>query len=232
MTLETRQLTSSYGMSQILFGIDLSVEASETVCILGRNGVGKTTTLKTIMGMVRPLGGSVRFEGQEIGGLPPHEINRKGIGYVPQGRHIFPNLTTRENLVVAERRGKDPKTEWNLRRIHDLFPVLKKRESFMGRSLSGGEQQMLAIARGLMQNPAMLLLDEICEGLAPLVVKELEEIIGELRKTGVSILIAEQNVKFAVAVSRRCYILEKGQVVYSGNTAEIPPATLLKYLGA
>jgi branched-chain amino acid transport system ATP-binding protein len=232
MTLETQQLTSSYGLSQILFGIDLAVEASETVCVLGRNGVGKTTTMKTIMGIVRPLDGSVRFEGQEIGGLPPHEINRRGIGYVPQGRHIFPNLTTRENLVVAERRGKDPKTEWNLRRIHDLFPVLKKRESFMGKSLSGGEQQMLAIARGLMQNPTMLLLDEICEGLAPLVIKELEEIIGELRKTGVSILIAEQNVKFAVAVSRRCYILEKGQVVYHGNTAEIPPATLLKYLGA
>ena len=232
MTLETRALTASYGLSQILFGIDLTVGPAETVCILGRNGVGKTTTLKTIMGMVQPPGGSVRFDGREIGGRPPHEINRMGMGYVPQGRHIFPNLTTRENLVVAERRGKEPATEWNLRRIYELFPVLKTRGSTMGKSLSGGEQQMLAIARGLMQNPTMLLMDEICEGLAPLVVKELEGILGELRKTGVSILIAEQNVKFAVAVSNRCYILEKGQVVYSGKTAEIPPATLLRYLGA
>jgi branched-chain amino acid transport system ATP-binding protein len=230
MTLETENLTSSYGMSQILFGIDLEVAASETVCILGRNGVGKTTTLKTIMGMVKPQSGTVRFNGREIGGLRPHQINRMGIGYIPQGRHIFPNLTTRENLIIGVRRGKDQ--AWNLQRIYEFFPVLRERESFMGRSLSGGEQQMLAIARSLMQNPTMLLLDEICEGLAPLIIKELEEIIVELRGTGVSILLAEQNVRFAMAVSSRCYIMEKGQVVYSGKTAEVPPATLLKYLGA
>ncbi len=232
MTLETEHLTASYGMSQILFGIDLDVAASETVCILGRNGVGKTTTLKTIMGMVKPQSGNVRFNGKEIGGFRPHQINRMGMGYIPQGRHIFPNLTTRENLIIGVRRGKDQTARWNLQRIYEFFPVLKERESFMGRSLSGGEQQMLAIARSLMQNPTMLLLDEICEGLAPLIIRELEQIIVELRGTGVSILLAEQNVKFAMAVSSRCYILEKGQVVYSGKTVEVPPATLLKYLGA
>jgi branched-chain amino acid transport system ATP-binding protein len=219
-------------MSQVLFGIDLSVDSAETVCVLGRNGVGKTTTLKTIMGMLKPRSGHIRFNGAEIGGLHSYEINRLGIAYIPQGRHIFPNLSVRENLVIGERRAKDEKSGWNLGRIYELFPVLKKRQSFAGKSLSGGEQQMLAVARGLMQNPTTLLMDEICEGLAPFIVKELEEVIGELRRTGVSILLAEQSVKFAVAVASRCYILEKGHVVYSGTTKDIPQATLLKYLGA
>jgi branched-chain amino acid transport system ATP-binding protein len=230
MILTTEKLTSYYGSSQILFGIDLEVDKAETVSILGRNGVGKTTTLKTIMGILKPRAGSIKFNGAEIGGLPPYRISRLGVAYVPQGRLIFPNLSTKENLLIAARKGIDGSTYWDLDRIYQLFPVLKNRESFRGRSLSGGEQQMLTVARGLMQNPSLLLMDEICEGLAPLIVRELGEITKELRKAGVTILLAEQNIKFATAVSNRCYILEKGEVVYSGNTKEIPQDIILKYL--
>lgn len=230
MMLDLEQVTASYGASQILFGIDLKVEKGETVCILGRNGVGKTTTLKTINGTLKPRQGNIRFEGHNIGGLPTYRVSRLGIAYVPQGRHIFASLTTKENLLIAARKGESSIPQWNIERIYQLFPVLKNRESFRGRSLSGGEQQMLTVARGLMQNPKLLLLDEICEGLAPFIVKELEMIIQELKKSGVSILLAEQNIRFAMAVSSRCYILEKGQVVYSGNTSDIPQDTIRKYL--
>jgi branched-chain amino acid transport system ATP-binding protein len=222
MILETEHLTASYGASQILFGINLQVAKAETVCIIGRNGVGKTTTLKTIIGMLKPHSGSIKFNGANIGGMPPYKISRLGIAYIPQGKHIFPNLTTKENLMIGARKGENAATQWTIERIYKLFPVLKNRESFKGRSLSGGEQQMLTIARGLMQNPKLLLMDEICEGLAPIVVKELEDVVQELKKSGVSILLAEQSIKFAIAVSSRCYILEKGQVVFSGNTSEIP----------
>jgi branched-chain amino acid transport system ATP-binding protein len=231
MILEVDKLNSSYGVSQILFGINLQVDEDETVCVLGRNGVGKTTTLKTIIGMVKPLSGSVKFHNQELAGLPAYKVCRTGVAYIPQGRHIFPNLTTKENLIIAARKGKNPTSQWTLEKIYKLFPVLKSRESFKGRSLSGGEQQMLTIARGLMQNPTLLLMDEITEGLAPIIVKELEEIVQELKKSGVSILVAEQNIKFAMAISSRCYILEKGQVVYTGKTLEVPRDIVLKYLG-
>lgn len=231
MILEVNKLNSSYGVSQILFGVSLQVDTSETVCVLGRNGVGKTTTLKTIIGMIKPLSGSIKFHDKELAGLPAYKVCRAGVSYIPQGRHIFPNLSTRENLLIAERKGKDPATQWTLEKIYKLFPVLKSRESFKGRSLSGGEQQMLTIARGLMQNPTLLLMDEITEGLAPIIVKELEEIVQELQKSGVSILVAEQNIKFAMAISSRCYILEKGQVVYNGKTQEVPRDIVLKYLG-
>lgn len=230
MILETKQLTSSYGASQILFGIDLQVDKAETVCLIGRNGVGKSTTLKTIIGDVKPLGGKVFFEEKEIGGLKAYQISRLGISYVPQGRHIFPNLTTRENLILSARKGTN-QNQWTMERIYQLFPVLKSRENSMGGKLSGGEQQMLTIARGLMQNPRLLLMDEICEGLAPIIVQELEVIIQELKKSGVSILLAEQNIKFAMAVSSRTYILEKGQVVYTGNSNNIPKEIIFKYLG-
>jgi branched-chain amino acid transport system ATP-binding protein len=230
MILEMQQLTSSYGASQILFGVDIQVDQAETVCILGRNGVGKTTTLKTVMGLLKPNSGSIKFNGKNIGGLPPYRINRLGVAYVPQGRHIFYNLTTKENLLIADRKGDNPTTRWTLPKIYQLFPVLKNRETFKGRSLSGGEQQMLTIARGLMQNPKLLVMDEICEGLAPIIVKELGDIVQELKKSGVSILLAEQSIKFAMAVSSRCYILEKGQVVFTGKTSEIPQETIHKYL--
>jgi branched-chain amino acid transport system ATP-binding protein len=231
MLLEVEHLSASYGASQILFDINLQVNQPESICILGRNGVGKTTTLKVISGILRPSKGYVKFEGSNIEGLSPNKINHLGITLVPQGRHIFPNLTTKENLMIGARKGHNPDSQWTLSKIYQLFPILKKREYFQGRSLSGGEQQMLTIARGLIQNPKLLLMDEICEGLAPVIVKDLEDIVQELRRSGVSILIAEQNVKFAVAISDSCYILEKGQVAYSGKTSEISKEVIRRYLG-
>jgi branched-chain amino acid transport system ATP-binding protein len=231
MILEARQLKASYGASQILFGIDFQLAKGETVCILGRNGVGKTTTMRTIMGVLKPAGGSVRFNGIDIVGIPPYKISRLGIAYVPQGRQIFPNLTTKENLLIAARKGNHRASEWTTQGIYDIFPVLKNREDFKGRALSGGEQQMLSIARGLMQNPLLLLTDEIFEGLAPLVIQEIMEVVKRLKESGISILMSEQSVKFAKEISDRCYILEKGQVVYSGNTAELPEEVILQYLG-
>ena len=231
MILDVKNLAASYGASQILFDINLQVDNAETVCIIGRNGVGKSTTLKTLMGNLKPLSGNITFDGKSIGGMRSYQCSRLGIAYVPQGRHIFPNLTTKENLILAARKTNDGKSEWTMEKIHKLFPVLKNRETSMGARLSGGEQQMLTIARGLMQNPKLLLLDEICEGLAPIIVQELQQIIQELRKSGVAILLAEQNIKFAIAVSHRTYILEKGQIVFSGNSDNIPREVILKYLG-
>jgi branched-chain amino acid transport system ATP-binding protein len=231
MILEARQLKASYGASQILFGIDFQLAKGETVCILGRNGVGKTTTMRTLMGVLKPAGGSVKFNGTDIGGMPPYKISRLGIAYVPQGRQIFPNLTTKENLLIAARKDNSAVSEWTIQGVYDIFPVLKNREDFKGRSLSGGEQQMLSIARGLMQNPQLLLTDEIFEGLAPLVIQEIMEVVKRLKESGISILMSEQSVKFATEIGDRCYILEKGQVVYSGNTAELPEEVILHYLG-
>lgn len=231
MILKVDNLESKYGLSQVLFGMNLSVEEGEAVCLLGRNGVGKSTTLKTIIGDVTPSGGSVLFNGENVEGLPAYKISRKGMALVPQGRHIFPNLTVRENLIMAQRNGVDGSCDWTFGRVHELFPILKTRENQKGKQLSGGEQQMLAIARGLLQNPKLLLLDEICEGLAPIVVQELAEIIQELRKNKVSILIAEQSVKFAMKVSDRCYIIEKGVVVHQGKTDDISNEVFVKYLG-
>jgi branched-chain amino acid transport system ATP-binding protein len=231
MILEVRQLKASYDASQILFGIDFGLGKAETVCILGRNGVGKTTTMKTLMGVLKPAGGSVRFNGLDIGGMAPYRISRLGIAYVPQGRQIFPNLTTRENLLIAARKGKGAAQDWTIQGIYDIFPVLKNREGFRGGSLSGGEQQMLSIGRGLMQNPQLLLMDEIFEGLAPLVIQDIMKVVKRLKESGISILISEQSIKFAREIGGRCYILEKGQVVYSGNTVELPGEIVLKYLG-
>jgi branched-chain amino acid transport system ATP-binding protein len=232
MILEARQLRASYGASQILFGIDFQLAKAETVCILGRNGVGKTTTMKTIMGVLKPTGGSVKFNGLDIGGMAPYRISRLGIAYVPQGRQIFPNLTTKENLLIAARKGDRTASEWTIQGIYDIFPVLKNREDFKGRSLSGGEQQMLSIGRGLMQNPQLLLLDEVFEGLAPLVIQEIMKVVKQLKESGISILVSEQSVKFAREIGGRCYILEKGQVVYSRNMADLPEEVILQYLGA
>ena len=229
--LTVKGLEASYGLSQILFGVDVKVAQGESVCLLGRNGVGKTTTMRAIMGSLKPGKGSVVFAGQELAGAPSYQVCRKGISYVPQGRHIFSNLTTRENLLVAQRKGPDGSNFWTLEKIYELFPRLQERENSMGSNLSGGEQQMLAVARGLMQNPKLMLLDEITEGLAPVVVQELVEITKQLREMGVSILLAEQSVKFALAVSTQCYILEKGQVVYSGESDKIPEEVFREHLG-
>lgn len=236
MILQLNGVNAFYGASQILFGVNVEVEEADSVCVLGRNGVGKSTMMKSIVGNLNPkekslVTGSIRYCGDELVGLPAYRIARKGIAYVLQGRHIFPTLTTRENLMMAERKAQAGENAWNLERVYELFPRLKERESFLGGRLSGGEQQMLTIARGLMQNPRLLLLDEITEGLAPIVVKELGEIIASLRRQNVTILLAEQNVNFALSASRKCYIMEKGHIAYSGLTAEIPKEVLNQYLG-
>ena len=231
MILEAEHLAAAYGASQILFDIHFQLEAGETVCLLGRNGVGKTTTLRTVMGMLKPKSGRIRFEGSDIGGVPPHKVSRMGIAYVPQGRHIFPTLTTRENLIISARKGIDPERDWTIPKVYELFPKLRERADFKGGRLSGGEQQMLCIARGLMQNPKLLLMDEIFEGLAPIVIGEIAQVVQQLKTSGVSILVVEQSVKFAREMAGRCYILEKGQVVYSGDSREIPQSVIFQYLG-
>lgn len=234
--LKLENIDAYYGESQILFGLELEVKKSESVCILGRNGVGKSTTMKSIMGQLNPkahsrVTGSMKYLEHELVGMPSYQVSRTGIAYVPQGRHIFPTLTTKENLLIAERKGVDGRKEWTVERIYELFPRLKERENFKGGRLSGGEQQMLTVARGLMQNPDLLLLDEITEGLAPIVVEELGNVINELRENGVTILLAEQNVNFALAVSSDCYIIEKGKVVYHGDTKDTPKDVFARYLG-
>ena len=234
--LELKSVNAYYDKSHILYDVGLEVEEGRSVCILGRNGVGKSTTMKTIMGIMNPKNkarteGEIHLAGQVITGLQPFSIAQKGIAYVPQGRHIFSNLTTRENLLIARKKGVDGREDWTLEKIYELFPRLKERESSMGGKLSGGEQQMLAVARGLIQNPKLMLLDEITEGLAPMIVQQLAEIIQELVKRKVSILVAEQNIKFALSVSHDCYILEKGHVVHHEPTAELSRETINQYLG-
>lgn len=235
--LQMRDVRAFYGESQILFGLDLQVEKGSSVCILGRNGVGKSTTMKSIMGLLNPkshsrVQGSMSYCGKaELVGMPSYKISGQGIAYVPQGRHIFPTLSVKENLLIAERKGTNGAQDWTVERIYELFPRLKERESFQGGRLSGGEQQMLTIARGLMQNPDLLLLDEITEGLAPIVVNELGDVINTLRQNGVTILLAEQNVNFALAVSTDCYIMEKGSIVYHGDTKTTPKSVFSQYLG-
>ncbi len=231
MILELNDVESAYGMSQILFGVNLTVQENAVTCLLGRNGVGKSTTIKTIMGLVKLTSGSIKFCGQEIGKKEPYNINKLGIAYVPQGRQVFPTLTVRENIIFGERIPKGTQNPWTLDRIYELFPRLKERQTFMGNRLSGGEQQMMVIARALMQNPRLLLLDEICEGLAPIVVQELGEVIRELSHQGVSIFLIEQSTKFALDVSDRCYIMEKGAIVHQDDTSAIPEEIFLKYLG-
>ncbi len=234
--LELKSVDAYYDKSHILYGVSLAVEEGKSACILGRNGVGKSTTMKTVMGIMNPKNksraeGEVLLGGQNLVGLQPYTIAQKGIAYVPQGRHIFPNLTTRENLLIAQRKGVDGRCDWTLDKIYELFPRLREREGSMGGKLSGGEQQMLAVARGLIQNPRLILLDEITEGLAPIIVQQLAEIIQELMRRKVSILVAEQNIKFALSVSEDCFILEKGKVVHHEATAALGAETINKYLG-
>lgn len=236
MILQLEKVNSFYDKSHILFDLSLEVEEGHSVCLLGRNGVGKSTTMKSIMGLLNPKAhasttGTILFDGRDICGLGSYKIAQTGIAYVPQGRHIFPTLTTKENLLIAEKAGADGRKDWNLERIYELFPRLKEREKSMGGKLSGGEQQMLAVARGLMQNPKLLLLDEITEGLAPIIVQQLAEIVQELIRQKTTILIAEQSIKFALSVSEDCYILEKGSVVHHEQTADLAPETIQKYLG-
>ncbi len=232
MILEVQDLYTAYGLSQVLFGVSLSVGEGEVVSILGRNGVGKTTALRSIMGLVRPSSGRICWKGQEIVGLAPYEIARLGIGFVPEDRRIFADLTVWENLDVARRpavRGNG----WTVELVYDLFPALRDLQNRRGGFLSGGEQQMLTIARSLMGNPRLLLLDEPSEGLAPLVVERLRQQISRLKaEEGLAIVLAEQNVEFVLSLSDRLYILEKGEVKFQGTPADVRgnEALLKRYL--
>jgi branched-chain amino acid transport system ATP-binding protein len=231
--LEVREIDTFYGLSHILFKVSLEVDERETVCILGRNGVGKTTTLRSIMSLTPPRSGSLRFSGEEIRGKQPFEIAQRGVGFVPEDRIIFPDLTVQENLEMGIKGGRRDGGKWTLERVYALFPILKQRDTQEGGTLSGGEQQMLTIARTLMGNPRLLLLDEPSEGLAPLVLRLIGEQIHLLKKEGMTILLAEQNANFSLKLSDRAYILEKGSVCWRGSASELKenPEIMKKYLG-
>jgi len=217
--LELENINAYYGDSHILHGVSLSVGEGEIVCLLGRNGAGKTTTILTVMGYLQPRPGRIRYRDRDISGLPPYAIARLGFGFVPQERGIFPSLTVRENLTVFARTGG--KGFWTLQRIFDLFPVLRARERNLGFQLSGGEQQMLSIARALMLNPAMLLLDEPSEGLAPMIVQQIIEVLARLKQEGLAILLVEQSLRTAFAVGDRHHVLNKGEICFSGSATEL-----------
>jgi branched-chain amino acid transport system ATP-binding protein len=227
--LEVRNLETAYGRSQVLFGVSLKIEKGEVVSLLGRNGMGKTTTVRSIMGISRPKAGTISFENRALNNLPSYRIAQAGLGLVPEGRQVFPNLTVRENLV-ATARGDKP---WNLERVYKLFPHLEARKGNYGNQLSGGEQQMLAIARALMTNPRLLILDEATEGLAPLIRAEIYRSIERLKAEGLSILVIDKDVKALTRVADRHYVLEKGRVVWSGTSPELASDRSMqhRYLG-
>jgi len=218
--LEVEEIHTFYGLSHILFGVSLSIESGKVVCLLGRNGAGKSTTLKSIMGLTPPKQGSIRFKEEEIAGKQPYMLVRKGIGYVPDERRIFADLTVADNLEIAERKVEGGEG-WDKERVYELFPILKNIASRRGGCLSGGEQKMLAIARGLMCNPELLLLDEPTEGLAPVMVKVLEDRLGTLKQTGLTVLLAEQNVKTTLKLSDYGYIIDDGKIRYHGSVDEL-----------
>lgn len=222
MILTAEGLYTSYGLSQILFGVSLYVRAGECVSLLGRNGVGKSTTLRSIMGLTAPAQGTVVYNGQNITGKPAFRVAQLGIGFVPEDRRIFPDLSVRDNLEVARKMPASPHArEWTVQRVYELFPILSKLNDRKGGYLSGGEQQMLTIGRTLMGNPDLLLLDEPSEGLGPLIVRDLGIQIRRLKDEGITILLCEQNARFAIALSERAYVLEKGQVRFSGTIEEL-----------
>jgi len=222
MLLEISELDTFYGESHILQGISLTVNTGETVSVLGRNGVGKTTTLKSIIGLVVPRHGKILFKGEPISGLPPYQIANLGIGYVPEDRRIFPKLSVRENLLIGmKRRRKGEKDGWTVEKLYDYFPNLKERDKQKGAYLSGGEQQMLTIARSLMGNPEILLLDEPTEGLAPKIVERVEEVVQDIHKHGMAILLVEQNMQVVLRLASRFYVMSKGIIVFHGTAREL-----------
>ena len=214
--LEVRDLETSYGRSQVLFGVSFSISQGEIVTLLGRNGMGKTTTVRSIMGMVPPKAGKISFQGRELNNLPSYRIAQAGLGLVPEGRQIFPNLTVRENLVATAANRSHRADPWMLAGVFALFPNLQNRQDNFGNQLSGGEQQMLAIGRALMTNPLLLILDEATEGLAPLVRAEIYQSIERLKRAGLSILIIDKDLKALTRIADRHYVLEKGRVVWEG----------------
>jgi branched-chain amino acid transport system ATP-binding protein len=221
--LDVENINAYYGDSHILHGVSLAVHEGEVVCLLGRNGAGKTTTILTIMGYLKPRPGRVLYRGRDIAALPPYKVARLGFGFVPQERGIFPSLTVRENLTVFAREGGRGRNggRWTLERVFELFPNLRARERNLGFQLSGGEQQMLSIARALLLNPSLLLLDEPSEGLAPMIVQEIVEVLKALKREGLAILLVEQNLRAALAVADRHHVMNKGEICFSGSSAEL-----------
>ena len=214
-------LEAAYGVSQVLFGVDLAVEAGRVVTLLGRNGMGKTTTVRATMGLLPVRAGRVSFEGRALHGLPPHRIAQAGLGLVPEGRQVFPNLTVRENLVATASNRRGVPAPWTVERVFGLFPQLAARARGMAATLSGGEQQMLAVGRALMTNPRLLILDEATEGLAPLIRDEIWRCLARLKAEGLSILVIDKNVDALTRLADHHYVLEKGRVVWSGTSAEL-----------
>ncbi|PPE65933.1 ABC transporter ATP-binding protein [Caldimonas caldifontis] len=231
--LEVRGLETAYGSSQVLFGIDLDIRAAEVATLLGRNGMGKTTTVRSVLGLTRPRGGEVRFLGERIDGRDPDRIARMGLAVVPEGRQIFPNLSVQENLLAFAGNRSASSDPWTLERVYELFPRLKERAANMGNQLSGGEQQMLAIGRALMTNPRLLVLDEATEGLAPLIREEIWRCLNALRGQGQTILVIDKYVQRLVRLADRHTIIERGRVVWQGDSAQLgaDPSLWHRYIG-
>jgi branched-chain amino acid transport system ATP-binding protein len=233
MLLELKELNTYYEESHILQGVSLGVDQGEIVCLLGRNGVGKSTTLKSIIGLVEPRSGEVFFRGRNIAGMPPYTIAKLGVGYVPEERRIFPTLTVRENLLMGIKPGQKGNGDgWTIEKVYQTFPALQSRDKQKGGHLSGGEQQMLTIARTLMGNPGVLLIDEPTEGLAPLIVETVEQVIMDIHRQGIPILLVEQNMRVALRLAGRIYVISKGKIVFQGTSQDLKEAQAIreKYL--
>ena len=232
--LELDAIETFYGPSQVLFGVDLAIEAGEVVTLMGRNGMGKTTTLRSIMGLTPAKGGSIRFAGQDVRSLPAHRIAQLGIGYVPEGRQVFPNLTVEENLIATAANRFGAAAPWTAERVMELFPRLAERAGQYARTLSGGEQQMLAIGRALTTNPRFMILDEATEGLAPIIRQEIWDVLEfKLKESGQAILVIDKHPKAMARIADRHYVMEKGRVVWSGNSVALlaDQAMQHRYLG-
>jgi branched-chain amino acid transport system ATP-binding protein len=231
--LEIDGIETCYGLSQVLFGLQLTIKSGEMIALMGRNGMGKTTTIRSIMGLTPARAGAIRFAGEDVRKLPSYKIAQLGIGLVPEGRQIFPNLTVRENLVAASGNRRGARDPWTLEKIYALFPRLSERATNMGVTLSGGEQQMLAIGRALMTNPMLLILDEATEGLAPLIREEIWSCLSMLKSQGQSVLVIDKNVGNLARIADRHYMIERGRTVWSGTSEQLlaEPELQHRYLG-
>ena len=231
--LQIENLQAAYGRSQVLFGVNLEVYSGTVVSLLGRNGMGKTTTIRSLLGITQVSSGRVRFSGQEVQQWPAYRISRLGIGLVPEGRQIFPLLTVRENLLATAANRHNLSSTWDLRKVYDLFPILRKRRDQLGKSLSGGEQQMLAIGRALMTNPKLLILDEATEGLAPLIRDEIWGVLESLKEQGQSILLIDKNLEQLMRLVDQHFLMERGRIVWEGTSRELRqnPELIRRYLG-
>jgi branched-chain amino acid transport system ATP-binding protein len=232
--LKVSNLHASYGRAQVLFGVDMSVSKGEVVTLLGRNGMGRSTTIKCLFGLLQSSSGFIEFQNQRVDNLPSFQIARKGLGLVPEGRQVFPNLTVEENLIATARDNKDSQLKpWTLDRVYQFFPRLRERQKNLGSQLSGGEQQMLAIGRALMTNPSLMVLDEATEGLAPLIRTEIWNALSELKAEGLSLIVIDKNLGPLLELADRHFVLEKGKVVWSGDSNELKADARIvhEYLG-